>query len=435
MYSEKLEKLIELALADGVLTDKKKQVLLKNAQAEGIDPDEFEMALDAKLHELTKNKVGAPVSTPVTAPQTQSNKFGEMKKCPACGAIAPAFSAICPDCGCEFRNVESSQNVIKFFEKLDDLESTRQIEATKDSTISFGTILKWLFFWYIMLPLNIIRFFSSKLKSAKWTITDTRKEELIINYPVPNTKTDVFEFLTLASSRVVEIPWIKVLSEKSKYDYAWNRIWIKKIQQIQTKSSILLKHDKTALQDIENIVNGSKNIIKKNNQAVFGLLAGFFAIIAVLIIWWSVSNHISNSKDEKIISQIEQAIGSKDFQQANDLLHKLPDKDFLDEDNVAKHKLRLRLAIVEMDTKIEALELKIQEQSYSEAATELKKMKWTPIGDVSYHYDDKNNQTDKIKSLWDDNEQAAYNNYINKKKVVNETLPKKFRLNEQEITQ
>jgi uncharacterized protein (DUF697 family) len=50
MYSEKLEKLIEHALADGVLTEKEKQILLKNAEAEGIDLDEFEMVLDALLY-------------------------------------------------------------------------------------------------------------------------------------------------------------------------------------------------------------------------------------------------------------------------------------------------------------------------------------------------------------------------------------------------
>jgi DnaJ-domain-containing protein 1 len=65
MYSEKLEKLIELALADGVLTEKEKQVLFKNAEAEGIDLDEFEMVLDAKLFE--KQQTVKNLETPVSA--------------------------------------------------------------------------------------------------------------------------------------------------------------------------------------------------------------------------------------------------------------------------------------------------------------------------------------------------------------------------------
>lgn len=55
MYPEELEKLIELALLDGVITEKKKQVLLKKAEVLEIDIDEFEMVLDARIYEKQKN--------------------------------------------------------------------------------------------------------------------------------------------------------------------------------------------------------------------------------------------------------------------------------------------------------------------------------------------------------------------------------------------
>ena len=51
IYSPKIEKLIKMALADGELTEKEKQVLFKKAEEEGIDLDEFEMVLEAKLYE------------------------------------------------------------------------------------------------------------------------------------------------------------------------------------------------------------------------------------------------------------------------------------------------------------------------------------------------------------------------------------------------
>jgi len=51
MYDEQLEKLIEIALHDGVLTEKEKQVLFKKAESLGIDHDEFEMVLESRLHE------------------------------------------------------------------------------------------------------------------------------------------------------------------------------------------------------------------------------------------------------------------------------------------------------------------------------------------------------------------------------------------------
>lgn len=45
-----LEKLIDLALADGQLTEKEKQILTRKAKEFGVDEDEFEMVLEGKLH-------------------------------------------------------------------------------------------------------------------------------------------------------------------------------------------------------------------------------------------------------------------------------------------------------------------------------------------------------------------------------------------------
>lgn len=63
-YSSKLESLIEMALSDGELTEKEKQVLYKRAEAEGIDLDEFEMILDSKLKiQQNKTQIPAVIST------------------------------------------------------------------------------------------------------------------------------------------------------------------------------------------------------------------------------------------------------------------------------------------------------------------------------------------------------------------------------------
>jgi hypothetical protein len=47
---KELEKLIDLAIADGEVTEKEKNVLVKKATELGVDIDELEMVLDAKLH-------------------------------------------------------------------------------------------------------------------------------------------------------------------------------------------------------------------------------------------------------------------------------------------------------------------------------------------------------------------------------------------------
>ena len=48
--SMQLEDFVVAALADGVLTDKEKKVLMRKAESFGVDPDEFELILESRLH-------------------------------------------------------------------------------------------------------------------------------------------------------------------------------------------------------------------------------------------------------------------------------------------------------------------------------------------------------------------------------------------------
>ena len=109
MYNEKIEQLIKAALADGVLTEKEKQILFKRAQEQEIDLDEFEMVLDARLIELQKSeKEKAAQSAP------KSNKLGDVRKCPQCGALIGSFQMMCPECGFEFSGVGPNKFVENF---------------------------------------------------------------------------------------------------------------------------------------------------------------------------------------------------------------------------------------------------------------------------------------------------------------------------------
>ena len=78
MNSE-LEKLIELTLADGQLTDKERTVLFRKAKELGVAEDELEIVLDGKLFALQKNS------------QSNSVKYGDVKKCTSCNAQINSF--------------------------------------------------------------------------------------------------------------------------------------------------------------------------------------------------------------------------------------------------------------------------------------------------------------------------------------------------------
>jgi len=80
MYNEQLEQLIDAALTDGTLTEKEKQILYKKAMVMGVDLDEFEMVLEARLIKFKKE-----VEEKVASSAPKSNKHGDIRKCPACG--------------------------------------------------------------------------------------------------------------------------------------------------------------------------------------------------------------------------------------------------------------------------------------------------------------------------------------------------------------
>lgn len=68
LYSERIEALIEAALVDGELTDKERALLKKKAKEEGIDPDEFEMVLNARGFERKMIKQEAIVTRKDSVP-------------------------------------------------------------------------------------------------------------------------------------------------------------------------------------------------------------------------------------------------------------------------------------------------------------------------------------------------------------------------------
>lgn len=98
MYDEKLEQLIDAALADGELTEKEKQILFKKAQTMGVDLDEFEMVLDARLVKLQKAEAEKTASS---APK--SDKFGDVKNVPLAVRLCKATKAFVPNADMRLR--------------------------------------------------------------------------------------------------------------------------------------------------------------------------------------------------------------------------------------------------------------------------------------------------------------------------------------------
>jgi hypothetical protein len=249
MYNEQLEKLIDMALVDGELTEKEKQILFKKAEAFGVDLDEFEMVLEAKLYEKQQSKKSA--ETPVTA-APKSDKLGDVKKCPACGSMVGAFKAICSDCGHEFSNVEATNSTQKLYNellKVEEEERNRPVkEKKKDkkdkSSSFFDRILDDDF------DDDDDEEYTEDLREARIeSVVFKRKAGIVSIFPVPNTKADIIEFMILAVSEGGK----KIggfFSSMSDEEKNYIRSWRAKAEQVVAKARFSLKEDKRLLDEI-----------------------------------------------------------------------------------------------------------------------------------------------------------------------------------------
>ena len=118
------------------------------------------------------------------APKRQEEFAGRIIKCPNCGEPLNAFVPVCPVCGFELRGTSASNALKQFEEKLDHAYSVHE------------------------------------------------KAEIIKNFPVPNTKEDIWEFMIMAISNTSGDP------EGELFD-----AWHSKIEQVYQKSQLVFTDD------------------------------------------------------------------------------------------------------------------------------------------------------------------------------------------------
>ena len=218
MYNEQIEALISAALADGALTEKEKQILFKKAQSMGIDLDEFEMVLDARIVELKKKGKSQR--------SQKSNKHGDVRKCPNCGATVPALATICPECKMEFSGIEANSSAQKLAAQIDDIiKSLQKQEADYHASLSFGK-----------------RFLEGFIGESKFN-PEKRVAQVIKNFPIPNTKSDLFEFIISLQSKIND----------GDEDYDFDDAYKAKLDECVKKAEILFPKDQQMFDLCKNV--------------------------------------------------------------------------------------------------------------------------------------------------------------------------------------
>lgn len=134
---------------------------------------------------------------------------GSVHKCPNCGEVLPSFVAHCPSCGYEIRGNSAVKSVQELYMEINRATSSSQ------------------------------------------------KDTMIRNFPIPNSKEDILEFMVIASSNII--------GEDDKDIY---EAWLAKFEQAYQKAVLLFKSDDD-FSKIEKIYENCQNNIKAEKQRKF----------------------------------------------------------------------------------------------------------------------------------------------------------------------
>ena len=300
--NQEIEKLIDFALKDGVLTHKEKQVLYKKAEAMGVDMDEFEILLEAKLFEKT--------SINQTSNTNKTEKIGEIKKCPSCGAVATAFSSSCSECGFEYRNISANKSVKSLSEKLENVV----LECNKMTFEETNLLFK----------LTDNKNLQQERRDAEIL---SRQRDVIINFPIPNTREDILELLHFI------LPKIKTGISSDKNYSAWrvkfveilNRAKIAFSNDSRMISELLILEKQSKLSQMVNAIRIFKELPKKTRSTIFAILLFSLCIYSLNRM---ISSHQKEVEKERarlelILNKVNEAISVNKYDEGENLANQL----------------------------------------------------------------------------------------------------------------
>lgn len=379
MYNEQLEKLIEMALMDGVITEKEKKVLFKKAQEMGVDLDEFEMVLDAKLVE--KQKQGTP-----------TEKKDNVIKCPSCNDIIPALSRVCPSCDYVLDSRKQTSGSEKGLEDLinDIEENLVEIKSLPQKNV-FTSLIQHSYISFTLLTIIVV------LLGVRLQI-----EALFL-----------VAVVMIILSIIMIRKKIKSKSDKkeSSSDYAKQKALFEKHS--RTANTLFGDNKKVKLllnelKDELSIIEENRNKNKKAEIITYSILVLF--TIGVFFIPATKSAYEieeENKKaDKELITNAEDLIHNNQIEEAKLILNNLK----ADESKVI---VKSKIQLSELVTKLNEIEPLLEEKQFSKVKLALSKLVWEKI---STEYSTKSVERDIFKT------------FLQKKEAINNQLPDNYKI-------
>lgn len=234
--------------------------------------DEDEPEIDDAVESDGSEK--RPTASPRKAPRES-----RVKHCPACGEIVSLNDFVCSSCGHELRRVTEG-SIKDLYRRLDEIESSRPERTNRDPGGDSAT--------------------DQKLASA------------IRNFPIPNTKEDLVEFLVMANGNSC---W----DDKDAEDKAVPGAWRSKFDQAYSKAELLFGQDasfdrfrKIKAQSVDaEKVGARKKIIYWLGLAAF-LFASFGALM-LMPTFLSCGMESENMRLQGVLSQVYEYIDEGEY--------------------------------------------------------------------------------------------------------------------------
>lgn len=184
---------------------------------------------------------------------------GYLHKCPNCGEVLNSFMTNCPTCGYELRNVKVASTVQELTRKLELIEAQKMPVTPIEPIEPFSvpkpfeneqkSVMKRLLGWDFNESNRreaqqeaieaakkareqelSVRLKDARLKEKKFEEQKSReKANLIQNFPVPNAKEDMLEFVLLVSTNI---------NAKNVTPNVVSEAWMAKLDQVYQKAEI-----------------------------------------------------------------------------------------------------------------------------------------------------------------------------------------------------
>ena len=197
--------------------------------------------------------------------EIKQTKKESIYKCPNCGSSLESYTSNCPYCHTEIRNVKSSESMENFSKGLEKIKSKEMPKYEGKESLLKKTI-------GIDLSKDIEareefeRNFRKKI--------DAEVANYINNYPIPNSKEDLIEFMILVTSNI---------TTKNDCPTEIKKAWESKMEQIYKKSKLTLKN-RDDIKIIEDLYNSKKQELKSHKVNIgFYISGGICLYIALMV--------------------------------------------------------------------------------------------------------------------------------------------------------